>query len=154
MDGGELDGQRGARWNATHMFIDKRRRRAPCRWDGDVLGPVPASESDKSGLTLLDMRKPPALSLPMSGDGGVLHVGEQRRLEFRLRRATTAVLVELGLPFSVRDLRIDAHDEASRLAMADLRAPSGGGTLSPRPQRRTRGVPANSIDPCGGAGEP
>ena len=116
------DGKRWARWNATHLFIDKRQLRATYRWEGDVLGPVPASESDKSGLTVLDLRKPPPLSLPMSGDGQVLHVGEERRIKFRLRRVTPSLLAELGLPFTVRDLRLDAHDEESRLAAADLKA--------------------------------
>ena len=111
-----------ARWSSTHMFIDTRRLRATYRWEGDVLGPVPASEMDKSGLTVLDLRKPPPLSLPMTGDGEVLHVGEARRIKFRLRRVTQPLIDELGLPFTLRDLRLDTHDEESRLATADLRA--------------------------------
>ena len=116
-----IDGTRWARWNSTHLFIDRRQLRATYRWEGDVLGPVPAAEMDKSGLTVLDLRKPPPLSLPMAGDGEVLHVGEARRIKFRLRRVTQTLLAELGLPFTLRDLRLDAHDEESKLAAADLR---------------------------------
>ena len=116
-----IDGTPWARWNSTHMFIDKRQLRATYRWEGDVLGPVPAAESDKSGLTVLDLRKPPPLSMPMTGDGEVLHVGEAHRIKFRLRRVTKARLAELGLPFTLRDLRLDAHDEEKRLAAAELR---------------------------------
>ena len=116
-----IDGARWARWKATHLFIDKRQLRTTYRWEGDVLGPVPAAEMDKSGLTVMDLRKPPPLSLPMAGDGEVLHVGEARRIKFRLRRVTQPLIAELGLPFTLRDLRLDAHDEESRLAAADLR---------------------------------
>ena len=52
-----------------------------------MLGPAPAAERDKSGLTVMDLRKPPPLSLPMAGDGEALHVGEARRIKFRLRQA-------------------------------------------------------------------
>ena len=117
-----LDGTRSARWNATHMFIDKRQLRATYRWEGDNLGPGPAAASDKSGLTVLDLRKPPAFTLPMSGDGAVLHVGEAHRIKFELRRVTTQSIAELGLPFTLRDLRIDAHAEETRLAAAHLKA--------------------------------
>ena len=117
-----LDATRSARWNATHMFIDKRQLRATYRWEGDMLLPGPAAASDKSGLTVLDLRKPPTFSLPMSGDGTVLHVGEEHRIKFELRRVTTALIAELGLPFTLRDLRIDAHGEETRLAAAHLKA--------------------------------
>ena len=63
-----------------------------------------------------------SLSLPMAGDGEVLHVGEARRIKFRLRRVTQPLIAELGLTFTLRELRIDAHDEESQLAKADLRA--------------------------------
>ena len=116
-----LDGRLGARWKSTHVFIDKRQLRTTYRWTGDVIGPAPGSESDKSGLAEMTLRKPPALSLPRTGDGQVVHVGEANRKQFRLRRVTTPLLAELGLPFTLRELRLDAHDEESRLAAADLR---------------------------------
>jgi hypothetical protein len=116
-----LDGTRWARWTSTHVFIDKRQLRATYRWTGDVVGPVPVSESDKSGLAEMTLRKPPALSLLRAGDGEVVHIGEARRIKFRLRRVTTPLIAELGLPFTLHDLRLDAHDEESRLAAADLR---------------------------------
>jgi hypothetical protein len=117
-----LSGARWAKWTATHMFIDRRQLRATYRWEGDVLGPVPASESDKSGLTVLELRRPPPLSLPMSGDGEVFHVGEARRIKFRLRRVTARLLRDAGLDFTLRELRLDARDEEQRLAAAFLRA--------------------------------
>lgn len=117
-----LDGTRAARWSATHMFIDKRQLRATYRWEGDNLGPGPAASSDKSGLTVLDLRRPPAFTLPMSGDGTVLHVGEENRIKFELHRVSAQMLAELGLPFTLRDLRIDAHGEEARLAAAHLKA--------------------------------
>ena len=117
-----LDGARWARWKSTHVFIDERQLRTTYRWTGDVIGPVPGSESDKSGLAEMTLRKPPALSLPSTGDGQVVHVGEANRKQFRLRRVTKALIAELGLPFTLHDLRLDAHDEEARLAAADLRA--------------------------------
>ena len=123
-----LDGRLGARWKSTHVFIDARQLRTTYRWTGDVVGPVPASESDKSGLAEMTLRKPPAFSLPRAGDGQVVHVGEAKRIKFRLRRVTTALIAELGLPFTLRELRLDAHDEDAQLAAADLRM-----RLAPKP---------------------
>ena len=114
-------GERWAKWKATHMFIDRHALQATYRWEGDVLAPVPASESDKSGLTTLTLRRPPALSLPMSGDGEVFHVGEARRIKFRLRRVTRQLLRDAGLAFTERELRLDARDEEQQLARAFLR---------------------------------
>lgn len=58
----------------------------------------------------------------MAGDGRVLRVGDELSIKFKLRRVTNPLLAELSLSFSVRDTRIDAHDEESRLVVADLRA--------------------------------
>lgn len=116
------DGTPWARWKSTHVFIDKRLLQVTYRWEGDVVGQVPIAESDKSGLAVMSLRKPPVLSLPMTGDGRVLHVGEARRIQFHLRRVTRKLLAELGLPFTLRALRLDAHDEESQLAAANLRA--------------------------------
>ena len=109
------DGNPLAKWHSTHMFIDQQHLKATYRWEGDVLGDVPAAETDKSGLTRLDLRKPAPFSTPMSGDGEVFHVGEARRIKFRLRRVTNQYLKELGLPFTVRDLWANGRDEESRL---------------------------------------
>ena len=117
-----LDGTRWARWASTHVFIDKRQLRATYRWKGDMIAPVAISESDKSGLAEMTLRRPPPLSLPTSGDGDVVHVGEAKRIKFRLRRVTTPLIAGLGLPFTLRDLRLDGQDEESRLAKADLLA--------------------------------
>ncbi len=116
------DGTPWARWKSTHVFIDKRLLRATYRWEGDVVGQVPIAESEKSGLAGMSLRKPPALSLPMTGEGQVLHVGEARRIQFHLRRVTQRLLAELGLRFTLRDLRLDEHDEESQLAATHLRA--------------------------------
>ena len=116
------DGTQWARWNSTHMFIDGKQLRATYLWEGDVVAMVPLAESDKSGRTVLELRKPPAFSLPMAGDGQVLHLGEKARVKFRLHRVTGPLIAELGLPFTLRELRIDAHEEESRLAAASLRA--------------------------------
>jgi len=116
-----IDGSLWARWKSTHVFIDKRLLRATYRWEGDVVGRASAADSEKSGLTGMSLRTPPPLSLPMTGEGQVLHVGEARRIQFHLRRVTSQLLSELGLPFTLRALRLDAHDEESRLAKAHLR---------------------------------
>ncbi|MDM0116711.1 hypothetical protein QTI66_31730 [Variovorax sp. J22R133] len=123
-----------AKWHSTHMFIDKQQHKATYRWEGGVLGSVPIAESDKSGLTVLDLRKPPTFSLPMTGDGEVFHVGEERRIKFRLRRVTKQFLKEFSLPFTMRDLRIDAHDEESQLVGAFFRMRKGS-TRSPLDRR-------------------
>ena len=114
-------GRRWAKWNSTHMFIDKRRLKATYRWEGEVLDGRPTAEAEKSGLTELELRRPPVLSLPMTGEGRVSHVGEGTRVKFRLRRVTNGSLKELGLPFKVRQLRIDAHDEEGALVQEFLR---------------------------------
>ena len=115
-----LDGTRWALWKSSHVFIDTRQLRTTYRWTGDIIAPVPSSESDKSGLAEMTLRKPPAFSLPMTGDGAVVHVGEANKKKFRLRRVTPALLAELGLPFTLRELRLDAHGEDAQLAAADL----------------------------------
>ena len=128
------DGTRWARWSATHLFIDKRQLRVTYRFEGDLLGPLPAAQSDKSGLTVMTLRRPPALALPMAGDGEVLHVGEEKRLKFQLHRVTPALLAGLGLPFTLRDLRLDARGEEQRLVVAWLKArPAAPARASSRP---------------------
>ena len=119
------DGTLFARWNSLHMFIDRQRLRATYLFEGDVVGKAVSAESDKSGQTVLELRKPPAFALPMAGDGQVLHLGETARVKFRLHRVTQALIDELALPFTLRDLRIDAHDEELRLAAACLKARPG-----------------------------
>lgn len=116
------DGQQWAKWNSTHMFIDAAHLKATYLWDGEVLR-MPTPETDKSGLTELQLRRPPVFSLPMTGDGSVSHVGERTRLKFRLQRVTNTLLEELGLPFTERDLQFNTHNEESRLAAASLRKP-------------------------------
>jgi hypothetical protein len=115
------DGRPWAKWISTHMFIDKRGLKATYRWEGEMLDGRPTPEVEKSGLTELVLRLPPVFSLPLTGDGRVSHVGEGTRVKFRLRRVTNRLLEELGLPFKVRQLRINAHDEEARLVQAFLR---------------------------------
>jgi hypothetical protein len=106
------------KWKSTHMFIE--RLRATYRWEGEVLKGLPAPKA-KSGLTNLELRRPPAFSLPMTGEGQVSHVGERRLVTFGLRRVTNRRLRELGLRFTVRKLRLNAHDEETSLVQAFLR---------------------------------
>ena len=115
------DGQRWAKWNSTHVFIEKERLKATYRWEGELLDGRPTPEAEKSGLTDLDLRWPPLFSLPMTGDGRVWHVGEATRVKFQLRRVNKRQLEELGLSFTVRQLRINAHDEEAKLVQAFLR---------------------------------
>ena len=114
------NGQQWAKFNSTHMFIDKGRLKATYLWEGQVRGPLPTPDAEKSGLTELELRRPPVLALPMTGDGQVSHVGENRLVKFRLHRLTKGVLKEHDLPFTVRKLRINAHDEEEELAKAFL----------------------------------
>ena len=114
------DGRPWAKWNSTHMFIDKARLKATYRWEGEMLDGRPTPEVEKSGLTDLELRWPPVFSLPMTGEGRVSHVGEGTRVKFRLRRVTNRLLEELGLPFRIRQLRINAHDEEVQLVRAFL----------------------------------
>ena len=115
-------GELWARWKSLHMFIDTQRLRATYLFEGDVVGKLSDAVFDKSGQTVLELRKPPAFALAMSGDGETLHLGETERDTFRLHRVTQSLLDELALSFTLRDLRIDAHDEESRLAAAFLQA--------------------------------
>ena len=113
------DGRRWAKWNSTHMFIDGRGLTATYYWKGEVLGQQ-TPETDKSGFTELELRRPPILSLPIIGEGRVSHVGERTRVKFELRRVTTRYLKKLGLPFTVRALRIDAEAEENKLVKVFL----------------------------------
>jgi hypothetical protein len=114
------DGRPSAEWNSTHVFIDKGRLKATYRWEGELLGPRPTPKTDKTGLTDLELRWPPAFSLPMVGEGRVWHVGEDARLKFHLQRVTKRLLEELGMSFTIRQLRINAHDEEATLIKAYL----------------------------------
>jgi hypothetical protein len=80
-----------------------------------VLDGRPTPEAEKSGLTELELRKPPVLSLPMTGEGRVLHVGEKRLVRFQMDRVTNRQLKEHGLPFTVRKLRTNADHEEKKL---------------------------------------
>ena len=113
------DGRRTAKWNSTHVFIDKARLKATYRWEGELLA-RPTPEADKTGLTDLELRWPPPLSLPMTGEGRVWHVGENSRLKFLLHRITKRLLEELGMSFTIRQLRINAHGEEAKLIEAFL----------------------------------
>jgi len=114
------DGRPSSKWNSTHVFIDKGRLKATYRWEGELLGARPTPETDKAGLTDLELRWPPAFSLPMIGEGRVWHVGEDARLKFHLHRVTKRLLEELGLSFTIRELRINAHDEEAKVVEAFL----------------------------------
>lgn len=120
------DGKPWAKWDSTHVFIDAAALHATYLFKGEVLGQQ-TPRDDKTGLTELRLRRPPGLALPMSGDGGILHVGEVSKLEFRLRRVTNRLLKELGLGFTERDVHIDENDEELRFVAAVLqKRPSGG----------------------------
>ena len=114
------DGQRSSEWTSTHVFIDKGRLKATYRWEGELLGARPTPKTEKTGLTDLELRWPPAFSLPMTGQGRVWHVGEDARLKFHLHRVTKRLLDELGMSFTIRQLRINAHDEEATLIRAFL----------------------------------
>jgi hypothetical protein len=92
-------------------FIDKERLKAAYLWEGEVLDGRPTPEAEKSGLVELELRMPPVLSLPMTGNGRVKHVRESREVKFEMRRVTKGQLKEHGLPFTMRKLRIIAHHE-------------------------------------------
>jgi len=113
------DFQRWAKWVSTHMFIDTVGLTATYRWSGEILG-GPTPETEKAGLTNLELRWPPAFALPLIGEGRVLHVGEGTRVRFSLHRITNRLLGDLGLPFTVRQLRINANDEEARVVQAFL----------------------------------
>jgi len=114
------DGRRWAKWHSTHLFIDKGRLQATYRWEGELYDARPTPETEKSGLTDLELRWPPVFALPMTGEGRVWHVGEATRLKFQLRRVTKRLLEELGMSFTVRQLRINDHDEEAKLVEAFL----------------------------------
>ena len=103
------------------MFIDEEHLRATYQWEGEQLGGRRTPEVEKSGLTDLELRRPPVFALPMIGDGRVSHVGEGMRVEFKLLRVTNRRLEELGLPFTMRQLRINVRDEEAQLVQAFLR---------------------------------
>jgi hypothetical protein len=109
-----------ATWKSTHMFIDKVRLKATYRWEGEILDGEPTPDDEKAGLTDLQLRRPPVFSAPLVGEGRVWHVGEGTRVKFRLRRVTRRLLDDLALPFTVRQLRLDAQDEEGQLARAFL----------------------------------
>jgi hypothetical protein len=112
--------QRWAKWVSTHMFIDTVGLTATYRWDGQILnGPTP--EREKTGLTKLELRwPPPVFAQPLTGGGEVSHVGEGTYVTFDLYRITNRLLTELGLPFTLRQLRINAHDEEAKVVEAFL----------------------------------
>ena len=56
----------------------------------------------------------------MSGEGRVSHVGEVTRVKFRLHRVTKQMLRELNVPFTIRQLRLNADGEESQLVKALL----------------------------------
>jgi hypothetical protein len=107
-------------WRSTHMFIE--RLKASYRWKGDVLKGV-ESPVPKEGLTDLELRgpPPPSLALPMVGQGRVTHIGEPRTVAFGLRRITNRQLKKLGLSFTMRKLRLNAHNEETALVQSFLR---------------------------------
>jgi hypothetical protein len=80
-----------------------------------------APEIQKSGLTELELARPPAFSLPMIGDGRVLHVREDKLVRFELLRVTSGQPKEYGSPFTVRKLRINADHEERKLVEVFLR---------------------------------
>lgn len=116
-------GEQWAKWRSTQMFIQAGQRKATYLWDGEILRKAP--DADKSGLTTLYLRPPPGLSLPMTGEGRVSHVGEGTRLTFELRRVDNHLLRDLGLPFNERELRIGANNEDARLVAAYARKRNG-----------------------------
>jgi hypothetical protein len=113
-------GARWAKWHSTHMFIDPVRLTATYRWEGEMLDGRPTPEAEKYGLTDLELRSPPKFSSPVTGEGRVSHVGEGTRLKFMLHRVNNRMLQELRLQFTVRQLRLNEHEEEAQLARAFL----------------------------------
>jgi hypothetical protein len=113
-------GVRWAKWRSTQMFFTPRTAKAAYLWDGEVIGANEQLEHEKHGLTKLELRVPGAAMLPMRGEGSVSHLGEQSKVEFRLRRVTNTLLRELGLNFGLEALLLDEHDEETALARAFL----------------------------------
>ena len=100
----------------------------------------PTPDIEKSGLTDLELRRPPVLSVPKNGEGRVKHVGEGTRVKFRLRRVTNELLHDLGLPFTLRHLRINERDEEAQLVQALLR--------QRHPPRQSTGRVAGIVSPA------
>jgi hypothetical protein len=117
--GYSMNGQSWAQWHSTHMFIDSVRLKATYRWEGEQVR-VQTPDAEKTGLTDLELFRPPSFSLPLTGEGRVLHVGEATRAKFHLHRVTGRLLSELGLPFTFRQLQVNTHDEEGQLVEAFL----------------------------------
>jgi hypothetical protein len=114
------DGSRWAKWDSTHLFIDRVGLHATYEWRGELFGGRTATPADKSGVVELELRRPPEWALPLVGEGRVLHLGEGTRLKFHLRRITNEWLHELGLRMTVRQLQVNGHDEEQQLVAALL----------------------------------
>jgi hypothetical protein len=143
------DGRLWAKWHSTQVSMDAANLAMTYLWEGEAALGQPIPTADKVGLAKLALRKPAAIfSLPMKGDGGIWHVGETSRLEFRLQRITDQLLTELGLTFTERDLRVDAHDEESRVVAALLRQRA---SAAPRIEPASaEGAPAGGSASSGG----
>jgi len=114
------NGQQWANWESTRLFFDDPGRKVTYLWKGALLGGRPTPDAEKAGLTELTLRVSGAMSLPIHGEGRVSHVLEATTVKFELRRVTREMLKDLGLPFSIRSLRDDAHDEEQQLARSYL----------------------------------
>lgn len=113
--------RRWSKWKSPHVFIDRQGRNATYQWKGELVG-KPTPDDQRAGITELELRPAPAFQLPLTGEGRVWHLGEDSRLKFKLRRVTNVLLRELGLSYTVRELRLNDHDEETQLVRALLRS--------------------------------
>jgi hypothetical protein len=120
---GNAYSESGARWakfRSTHVFFTPGAAKVDYLWDGEVVGRADQPEFEKHGLSKLELRNLKSFRLPMSGDGSVLHLGEQSKLAFKLSRVTNSGLRKLGLNFELTDLLLDGDNEESQLVKAIL----------------------------------
>jgi hypothetical protein len=115
---GNAYSENGARWakfRSTQVFFTPGAAKVAYLWDGEVVGRDDQPEFEKHGLSKLELRDLKPFSLPKSGDGSVLHLGEQTKLAFKLSRVTNSSLRKLGLEFKLTDLLLDGDNEEMRL---------------------------------------
>jgi hypothetical protein len=120
---GNAYSESGARWakfRSTQVFFTPGAAKVAYLWDGEVVGRADQPEFEKHGLSRLELRDLKPFRLPMSGDGNVLHLGEQSKLAFKLSRVTNAGLRKLGLEFKLTGLLLDGNNEESQLVKALL----------------------------------
>jgi hypothetical protein len=120
---GNAYSESGARWakfRSSHVFFTPGAAKVAYLWDGEVVGKADQPESEKHGLSKIELRDLKTFRLPISGDGSVLHLGEQSKLAFKLSRVTNSDLRRLNLKFNLTRLLLDGGNEESQLVIAFL----------------------------------